>query len=872
MRNVLRIFVRDVKRIAHVWQAWLVVIFLTILPSLYTWFNVAGFWDPYENTGNLRVCVVDEDVGSTDDTLGDIDLGSQIVSQLRENKQLGWDFTDKQEALDAVYSGQAYAAFVIPESFSEEVVALTRGEIQRPKLDYYVNEKTGPVAPKITDTGANALDSTINEAFFSAVSSTVAQLLDDEIASVRNDVEKTRNDALQSMDSAIEKVSAAQDSVMHFEEKLNDVDTAISNAQHGLSGAKDKLAEVSGLLDQSGIATDSASEKAMSFALTISSVFDSASTEISSTSEKTTGIVGKASSAVESVCGFVDSSYEVGKQALKEYDNVLAGLKKIEASLDKTQDGSSKISELIGDLESRNDKANESLETIATLSSDTAATAQSMSEASSSINEAVKSAISGADTYRDSLSDKTFPALMSGVNQLSSSMRGLAASVAAQTVLVDQASSVLDELRTSLGLARDALSSTGSLLATFAEEASVVRTDISALGTSETIDKLFGDGQIDPEKVADFMMSPTKVETERLYPLNAYGSAMAPLFINLTLWIGVFMLMIIFRLEVDNEGVPDATIAQRVFGRLILLGSIASLQAIVCCVGCMVIGVQTVNPALFIVTAILISLSYLGVQYTLSTTLQHVGMAMCIVLVFVQIPAATGLYPVEMLPEFFTAVYPAFPFTYGINAMREVIAGMYGMTWAKNIGVLMAFLVSFVCIGMLIRPYVTNLNRMFARQIEESGIINGEVVLLPDRRYGISQIIGVLTDRDEFKQEIVNNMERFMHRYALLKRVGIIVGVAVPIVTTAVFALLGVEKVVTLTFWLIWLVVSFVFLIVVEFFKDKLGRQLSLEKMSDEEVRNLFMKSAKRVEHRSAADAGPNRGNEDSLSEGGDLS
>ncbi len=46
MRNVFRVFWRDVKRIAKVPQAWLVVLFLIVLPSLYAWFNVLGFGIP----------------------------------------------------------------------------------------------------------------------------------------------------------------------------------------------------------------------------------------------------------------------------------------------------------------------------------------------------------------------------------------------------------------------------------------------------------------------------------------------------------------------------------------------------------------------------------------------------------------------------------------------------------------------------------------------------------------------------------------------------------------------------------------------------------------------------------------------------------
>ncbi len=132
MRNVFRVFWRDVKRIAKVPQAWLVILFLIVLPSLYTWFNVLGFWDPYENTGNLRVCVVNEDAGAHDDTLGDLQLGDDVVAQLEENDQLGWAFVTREEGMKELESGKTYALFIIPEDFSSDVTTLLSGDFKQP--------------------------------------------------------------------------------------------------------------------------------------------------------------------------------------------------------------------------------------------------------------------------------------------------------------------------------------------------------------------------------------------------------------------------------------------------------------------------------------------------------------------------------------------------------------------------------------------------------------------------------------------------------------------------------------------------------------------------------------------------------------------
>lgn len=64
MKNVFRVLKRDILRLLKVPPAMVVIIALLVLPSLYTWYNVLGFWDPYESTGHLHVCVVNEDEGA----------------------------------------------------------------------------------------------------------------------------------------------------------------------------------------------------------------------------------------------------------------------------------------------------------------------------------------------------------------------------------------------------------------------------------------------------------------------------------------------------------------------------------------------------------------------------------------------------------------------------------------------------------------------------------------------------------------------------------------------------------------------------------------------------------------------------------------
>src|SRR5699024_5087415 len=189
-----------------------------------------------------------------------------------------------------------------------------------------------------------------------------------------------------------------------------------------------------------------------------------------------------------------------------------------------------------------------------------------------------------------------------------------------------------------------------------------VRTDIltlTATSNSEALQTVTG---LDADDIGSFFASPVTINSEPVYEVNSYGSSMAGLFTNLSLWIGAFMLMVVFRVEVDTEGFKRVTVRQAYVGRFILMAIMVALQAIIVTSGNLIIGVQTVNPFAFIGTAILVGLAYLSIIYALASTLGLVGKFVAVLLVIMQIPGASGLYPIELMPGFFKAIYPFLPF------------------------------------------------------------------------------------------------------------------------------------------------------------------------------------------------------------------
>ena len=340
-----------------------------------------------------------------------------------------------------------------------------------------------------------------------------------------------------------------------------------------------------------------------------------------------------------------------------------------------------------------------------------------------------------------------------------------------------------------------------------------------------------------------------------MYPVASYGSAMAPLFTNLALWIGAFSLVLLLKLDVDEEGIGPTSSAAKYMGRWMLLGFFGVIQALVVSIGVLIIGVQTVSRPAFVGTSIVISLVFTSIVYMLSTCFQHIGKGLCVIIMVMQIPGSAGLYPIEMLPSFFRFLHPLFPFTYGINAMRETVAGFYGHTFLSCLAVLgLQALVAFA-IGLALRPFLVNLNAMITRDLASSGLFQAEATRVPSSRYRLTQIVAALADHDGFQRSVSSRAARFERRYPWIRRAAIVIGVIVPVVLAVLSVTNAAEVPVVLGAWIVWVLLVITFLIGLQYVREALERQQLLGAMDEGDVRSLLTRRVQGVRSRIALGA-----------------
>ncbi|MDT2769989.1 YhgE/Pip domain-containing protein [Enterococcus pseudoavium] len=229
LKHTWTLFKLDWRRIAKNPIAILLMAALVIIPSLYAWFNIKALWDPYANTGELPIAVYSADAGAKFQDK-DVEIGKEVVKNLHKNKQLGWRFVDsKKQVVEGVKSGKYYAGIYLPKEFSEDLLSFTSGDIKKPKIEYYLNQKINAIAPKITDKGAGSIQTEISQEFIKTASSTLLKVfneigydIDANLVSINKvkDLILTTNDNLDEIDKYTQEVVEVQGKMPELKDKL----------------------------------------------------------------------------------------------------------------------------------------------------------------------------------------------------------------------------------------------------------------------------------------------------------------------------------------------------------------------------------------------------------------------------------------------------------------------------------------------------------------------------------------------------------------------------------------------------------------------------------------------------------------------------
>ena len=839
VKKALAIFKRDIKRLLCNPVALVITIGVCIIPSLYAWYNIVANWDPYGNTQNIKIAVANNDKGTTNDLVGELNAGDEVIDKLKDNDQLGWTIVDSEkEAKEGVEAGKYYAALVIPSDFSKGMLSMLSGDFHQPKLTYYANEKKSAVAVKVTDTGANTVEEQVNETFVSTVSQTVVEIAQKAGVDLEAGAQTAQDNLVLTIQNASGSVQKVRDALDGMAGTIDTTKDAIASADAALGGLSGQMPSLNDALDQGNQLLTSTRTSAAKLHTSLSSALAQGSTGLAQASSKANAAVGKLSGTVIAAQTKVDLALS-DVQGLVDKNN--AAIEALRSTLPDDAEFNSSIARIISSLQQQNDNLAGVVSGLQAQSDAIKTDAGNLANASDSINTSVQDGVTALGKMQEDLNTSVIPQLNSGLDSFSDCSGDLKGVLASLTPTISQARSSLTQLSSLLDQAKATLADTSDQLATIQQKLDVAANDVAALHSSEVVGQLADLLDVNVDDIADFMTSPVKIKSKVVYPVASFGSGIAPFYTNLALWVGGYVLIAIFKLEVDREGIGAYTAKEGYFGRWLLMMLLGIMQAIIVCVGDLIIGVQCLHPVLFVLAGMCISFVYVNIIYALSVAFKHIGKAIGVILVIVQIPGSSGMYPIEMMPPFFNWLHPLLPFTYGINAMRECVGGMYGMNYIINLGVLFIFVAIALGIGVWLRPLLLNLNLLFDRQLASTGVMICEKDDLPRQRYSLRTAMRAILDTAGFRQALIERAARFARTYGSRVKAGFFAIFGVQLLLFILTSTLDLDnngRIWMLVLWIVSVIVIAAYLINLEYVRESLNTQMRVSALSDESLRN----------------------------------
>ncbi|MFB5283102.1 YhgE/Pip family protein [Peribacillus sp. Hz7] len=700
MKAIIRIFQDDLRSIYTNWAVLIVVFGLLFLPGLYAWFNIKASWDPYRHTEMIPIAFVNKDRGVIFQDK-EINMGKRMTDALRKDRSLGWKFTNEAEAKQKVKLGEYYACVIIPENFSEQITTVLTDEPVRPKIIYYVNEKSNAIVPKITTKGASSIVEQVSKNIVKTSSAMMLTMLNEAGVELERElptIQKMKQMVYWLEDAFPEIERLTEQAVMDVEKvekridstnaSINKIEQVAANGEALYVGIENYISITSKALQALGPNLKQNIEDLLQQEMNLSAVMETLDLTNEDAVQHTLNRVSSTRNVVVAIQNMLDHLNAVAGTNLFETERNT--LERVLVNQNKQVEG----------LQQRNLSVLE---------------LQQLAEAN----------VSEWKGLQEKFASETNPKLAKVVEQARTIMDEF-------EVLSKQGKNRLNEVQAVLQHAKQLAATGGKDLSSFQTRLPELKRNISEIANqmrafekNHDLHKMIALLRNDVKKESDFFAEPVLLTEHKLFPIPNYGSAMSPFFTTLALWFAGLVLVSIFAVDIrDSEKYRPYQIY---IGRYLTFFCIGILQSVIISIGnIMFLHTYVVEKLWFFLFAAFIATVFGMLIYTLVSIFHNIGKAFCVILLVLQISASGGTFPVQVTPPFFQFINPYLPFTYAISLLREAVGGMIWSIVKIDLFILfLCFSITFL-VGVVLRNPLLQKTAIFRRKLVQSRMMEHE--------------------------------------------------------------------------------------------------------------------------------------------------
>lgn len=714
IKNVWTIYKEDLKRIFTNYAALIVILALCILPSLYAWFNIKASWDPYgqEATSQIKIGVINNDKG-TEFNGKLINIGDQVVDQLKENDLMGWQFVDEAEGEKALEEGTFYATITIPDNFSQNIISLVTSDVKKGQMIYRVNEKINAIAPKLTSKGATGVQENINQTIVETVSGILFEAGKGLGLEIQETVLPQLSHVYDQLEELISKfgdmnslVQTAHNGGIQLKDLIASIQTDLPLIETTITSAKTTITSLESFMDTSKSALSDFMPTLKNDLLLIQTIADELNTYVSQIEEAILSGSDKAPELIENLITKVESTQSLVQSFVK----VLESFNKFPAG---------RFDELISQLQGVNGELDKAKDFLQQLHDTTVNGGEPNLTVLNNIKTLLSSVSSTASAIYNRFDSSIVPSLNNVIDQAYSTATNVLQVLKEAEAKLPDVASLLNTAYEGADKGIDAIEYINSKLPEAENKVREVTAKLGDINESQSLQEVLTLLQEAVTERQNFMSSPVDLVEETIFPMHNYGTAMTPFYSVLAQWVGMTLLISMLSVHAKGEYRPS----EEYFGKFLLFATIALVQGLIIALGDLyLLNIYCVNPGLFIVGILFTSITFTFIVYSLVSVFGNVGKVVSIILLVLQVAGSGGTFPIQLTPKFFQIINPFLPFTYAISFARESIGGVVENVLAKDIIIMCIYSVGAVLISLFLKKPINKLLHGFAEKFEESGL------------------------------------------------------------------------------------------------------------------------------------------------------
>ncbi|MGO1515102.1 YhgE/Pip family protein [Agrococcus casei] len=194
---------------------------------------------------------------------------------------------------------------------------------------------------------------------------------------------------------------------------------------------------------------------------------------------------------------------------------------------------------------------------------------------------------------------------------------------------------------------------------------------------------------------AGTISAPVQTDTESVTTAGTYGAGLAPFFVALAAWIGIYALMLIIK-PFSKRAITALRSPLRVGAAAWITPSFFGVLQMTALFGVIAVwlGFNIEMPGATLGLMMLSSVTFAAIIVALNVWLGSVGQFLGLVLMVLQLVVAGGTFPWQTLPGPLAALHHLVPMSYTVDGLRQVMYGGNMAAAQTDALVLLGFLVA----------------------------------------------------------------------------------------------------------------------------------------------------------------------------------